>query len=116
MDRKIEITNREWATAIEKINSNTEQIGYIKKKTDNHENRIHQIEESELTLPISIQESITKALLPLNQKNDELQEKIIILENQKYKNAYDSIVKIVWAILGTGITVFVGYIINNLFS
>ena len=111
MNKPVEISNSEWAEVTRQVSENKEQIGYLKGKGNRHSKRLDDLEDNNLTLSLTIKEAIESSMSPIMDEIASLhrivsgqKDKINELENSKYKNAYESMVKIAWAFATVFIT------------
>lgn len=119
MEQEAKITNKEWTEIINKIELTEKQTDVNEERLNRHGDRLKILEEYKVSLPHEIEKAITNSLQPVMQsiaklvdENSKLSNKLIELENSKYKDSYN-ILKWVLGLVGT---IVIGWIINNALS
>lgn len=118
----MKITNQEWTELTKKVDLLGDQNTRHENRLNRHSERLDNLEDQGLQLPIQIQAAITDSLKPvmdsiteLSKENTKLREELTRTQNDKYKTAYDSNQKIIWALVGLIITYLGTLLLNNIF-
>ncbi|WP_413480893.1 hypothetical protein [Carnobacterium maltaromaticum] len=123
MEQEIKITNEEWHRTKAEVEKHKDRLELHENRLNRHSSRLDQIEDNHIALPIAIKDAIESSLVPVlteireqNQKIEKQAEKINLLENQKYKSAYDSFYKIIWGLVLLAVTYLGTIVLNNIFG
>lgn len=121
MNRLVELTHQEWSDLTKVVAETQKDTIYLKSRTDKHSNRLDNLEDANIALPLEIQNAISNSLEPLSKmfkemfkelsdENKALRVKVDDLEKEKYKKTSSTVE---WMTRGAG-AVIIAYVVTEI--
>lgn len=85
MDQPVSLTNGEWSTVREKVNTSEREIEYLKQSANRARERLDRIEDEYIALPQAIQEAVTTGMAPVMEKLLKHDERLAQMDLEKVK-------------------------------